>query len=419
MKRVLFVDHVDRILGGAEINLVELLEHWETSKTPKWQVAVACAPSSPLYDRLSSLPVELLPHSFDSSLNQLRVVGRIPTPWGMALAWMASRRAAAKLRHQILTWKPSAVVSCANKDHFCAASACAGLNVPLVWWVNDIINANFFPWLFRTLYFQKARKAQRLVPVSEFARQALLDSGVANWKAVTVLNGIPTDRYSHSLNNEDQNSTLQSELGIRDDMGSVNERPVVIGLIGRFTPWKGQLFFLELAKQWIESGRPPATFVLIGKSFNEDQSYEAELRQFVEDNPLLKPHVRFVPFQSRIEKALAQIDILAHTSIKPEPFGRTIIEAMAMGVPPIAAKSGGVTEIITHKQDGWLATPGNHQSYLDGLDEMINNPEQRKEMGEMAAKTVRERFDVSRTLSQFDEIFDSIGSNMNSGSAKP
>lgn len=402
MKRVLFVDHVDRILGGAEINLLELLESQKSLKEIQWTTAVACSPLSPLAERLSLSGVEIIPHQFSSSLNQLRVVGRFPSPISMIKAWKAANAATSRLAERIKEWRPSVVVSCANKDHFCAVKACRSVRVPSVWWVNDIVSEDFFPWLFRRLYFKKTFHAQRLVPVSEYARQALLDGGVPPWKAVTVLNGIPIQRYLQA-NQPEFRKIFREKFNIP-------ESSIAVAIVGRLTPWKGQRLFLDLAEKALRENVNAFTFVVIGKAFNEDQDYESELRQRVENSEILRTNVKWVPFQDQIEFALAGIDLLAHTSVKPEPFGRTLIEAMSMGKPVLAARAGGVPEIITHGQDGWLAEPGSVESYLEGLLFLAGNEDRRVEMGLQAAKTASERFDVARAIRQFDEIFNSVES---------
>lgn len=74
MNRVLFVDHVDRILGGAQVNLLELLP--ELLAEPSLRVACACAPAGPLSQRLRELGVEQFPHQLPAAAGALRVVGR-------------------------------------------------------------------------------------------------------------------------------------------------------------------------------------------------------------------------------------------------------------------------------------------------------------------------------------------------------
>ena len=168
MKRVLFVDHVDRILGGAEINLIELVN---TAST-RWQVACACPAESRLGEAVRRLGVPQHEHRLDPDASQVRFMGRNFSLSKSVRSWQAVRAASAPLRNVISEFKPNAVISCTNRDHFCAAAACRPLRVPSIWWVNDIISSDFFSWPVRATFVRKARAtAKRLVAVSEFARQ--------------------------------------------------------------------------------------------------------------------------------------------------------------------------------------------------------------------------------------------------------
>ena len=71
--RILFVDHVSKVLGGAEVNLLELLAL--PAAREGWDVHVACAPGSPLEAALAKLGLPRHPYGFAPALNELRVVG--------------------------------------------------------------------------------------------------------------------------------------------------------------------------------------------------------------------------------------------------------------------------------------------------------------------------------------------------------
>ena len=238
----------------------------------------------------------------------------------------------------------------------------------------------------------KARRARRLVAVSEFARQALVREGVPAARVTTIHNGIPLERYQ---------STARGRW--RREFGLPAQEPL-FGVVGRFTPWKGQEFFLRLAQAWVRQNSC-GHFVLIGRAFNEEQDFENELHQFVSKNNL-STRVHFVPFQENVTAALGDLDVLLHTSLRPEPFGRVLIEAMAAGTPVIAARAGGVPEIITDGVDGLLAEPGDVQSYLGQLEKIFQSPALADSLTSAAQATVRRRFTVTRVREQFEQVID-------------
>jgi glycosyltransferase involved in cell wall biosynthesis len=183
-----------------------------------------------------------------------------------------------------------------------------------------------------------------LIPVSAYGRDALIREDIPSARITPILNGIPLDRYRRSA------STL---LRDRPDL---RPREPLIGLAGRITPWKGQHPFLRIASEWAGQNRP-GRFVFIGRAFNEDAPIEAEPREFIRVEKR-ESRVLFVAFQSDIAAALSLPDVLLHCSTTPEPFGRVSIEAVAVGKPVIAARAGGVPEIIAPGVDGGLAGEG-------------------------------------------------------------
>jgi glycosyltransferase involved in cell wall biosynthesis len=398
--RILFVDHVSKVLGGAEVNLLELLA-LPDART-RWDVSVACAPGSPLAAALAKLDVPCHTYGFAPALNELRVVGRSFNPVAKLRGWQELQRATGRLREIVAGVRPDVLLSCANKDHFTAGAVAADTGRPSVWWVNDILSAEFFSWPVRRVFVVKARKlATRLTPVSDFGRAALIAEGLPAGRIVTIHNGIPVGRYRPS------ESTL-----LRERLRIAPGEPL-FGLVGRITPWKGQDLFLRLAAEWAEAGRP-GRFVIIGRAFNEDEPFEVSLREFVRYHRL-ESRVDFVAFQADIAATLSQLDVLLHCSTKPEPFGRVLIEAMAVGVPVIGARAGGVPEILTDGVDGLLAAPGSTADYLRHMVTLAGDRARGAELAAAGRRTVERRFTLERVFADFDRVIGEVLSSPSPG----
>lgn len=388
-RRILFVDHVSKVLGGAEVNLLELLTL--PAARERWDIHVACAPDSPLDQALSRLVHVRHPHGFGSALNELRVVGRRLNLFAKIRGWQELRKATDRLAKVVAEVRPSVLLSCTNKDHFAAGRVAQAAGIPSVWWVNDILSADFFSWPVRKVFVRQARRfATRLVPVSDFGREALLREGIPGDRVKTIHNGIPLDRYQRTAG-----GNLRTELGIPANTP-------LIGLVGRITPWKGQDLLVKIAAEWSRRNRP-GCFVIIGRAFNEDAPFEASLRESISQQGLGE-RVRFVPFRSDIAATLSELDVLLHCSTKPEPFGRVIIEAMAVGTPVIAARAGGVPEIIRSEAEGGLAAPGNIADYLQGLTDLLDDPALRDRRVQAARRVVETRFTLERVFADFEAL---------------
>lgn len=392
--RILFLDHAPDILGGAEINLVELLD--PRSRPHSWDAAVACPADSPLHRALQPLGVRHLAYGLPLAASSFRVVGRRATMRGALNAWLALRRCSSLVQSLLLSDRADVVVTITNKDHLAAGPAATACGVPLAAWINDIVGKDFFPWHARmALARSLARHAVRSVAVSDFAREALVRSGVPRASTRVFHNGIPLDRLSHAAD-----GNLKANWGIPREAR-------VAGLVGRWTPWKGHAFALDIARQCRRQPGDPWHFAFIGGVFNGEEAFEQRVRLQAQQ-PDLKGRVHFVPFVQEIGAAMRNLDALLHASLRPEPFGRVIIEAMACGIPVIAARAGGVPEIIREGIDGLLAEPGDARGYAEGLQRLAADKTLGARLAAAAKETVRARFTVERLASDWTALFHEV-----------
>lgn len=392
-RRLLIADHVSKVLGGAEVNLVELLAH--PAVPERWDVTVACSPDSPLDQALAARGIRREPYGFAPALNELRLVGRGFAPMAKLRGMLELRRASQKLSGLLDSIRPDAVLTPTNKDHFAAGSAAKPLGIPSVWWVNDLLTPDFFSWPVRRVFTSRARSlATRLLPVSQAGAEALVQEGIPSHRITPIPNGIPLARYARTATRP-----LRVEVGL-------HRGEPLIGVVGRITPWKGQDLFVQIANAWAKAGRS-GRFVVIGRAFNEDEAYEARVRAAVSAAGL-GSRVHFVPFQSDIAAALSSLDVLLHTSLKPEPFGRVVIEAMAAGTPVIAARAGGIPGILTHGVDGLMANPGDVQDYVRQLALLTEDPGLGDRLSAAALKKVAQNFSLDRVFQDFESVFESL-----------
>jgi glycosyltransferase involved in cell wall biosynthesis len=92
-------------------------------------------------------------------------------------------------------------------------------------------------------------------------------------------------------------------------------------------------------------------------------------------------------------------------SVWEETFGLVAVEAMAAGVPPIAAGHGSFTELITPGVDGALFSPGDPAALALAIADVERNPEQYEVYGDQARKTYEQRFDPQRSVEELLEIY--------------
>ncbi|MDD4102472.1 MAG: glycosyltransferase family 4 protein [Kiritimatiellae bacterium] len=146
---------------------------------------------------------------------------------------------------------------------------------------------------------------------------------------------------------------------------NLDNRFVVLG-VGRVTNLKGYDVLLR-ATALARAHVPAVKTVIVGGIDPSRTAYSAELHRLVLELGL-EEHVVFVGSQSRLAEIYACGDVLVSANKeKPEAFGRSMVEALAMGCPVIATRFGGALDIVRDGINGWLVDPGDAQQLAERL----------------------------------------------------
>ncbi|MGH9415318.1 MAG: glycosyltransferase family 4 protein [Terriglobales bacterium] len=186
---------------------------------------------------------------------------------------------------------------------------------------------------------------------------------------------------------------------------------LVFGMLAIFAPWKGQEVFLRAARQVLDQAPEVIArrlcFVLAGGDIYDTHGHgarRAELEQ-LSRQLALEAAVRFTGYTTDIAGAFAALDVAVHASTRPEPFGRTLIEAMAAGVPVIAARCGGVPEIVDHGIHGVLTAPGDPEALAQAMLALAHNPAQRSRLALAGRDRVERQFNQQAVGRQFESAY--------------
>ncbi len=141
--------------------------------------------------------------------------------------------------------------------------------------------------------------------------------------------------------------------------------PYLITMIARLTPLKGHPFFLKAMAQVLRV-LPNVKIQIIGDASAKRSRYKKEL-VLLSRRLGIAHQVEFMGNRRDIAQLLAKSDCLVLSTITPEAFGRVILEAQAAGVPVVATKVGGVSEIIDHEKTGLLVLPNDIKSMAEAV----------------------------------------------------
>lgn len=180
-----------------------------------------------------------------------------------------------------------------------------------------------------------------------------------------------------------------------------------IAMLGVITRGKGQDVAIK-ALSLLKVKLPNFKFTIYGGVL--DSTYSHELQQLIIENNC-ENHIVISPFVSNTSSIYKSLSILLSCS-QNEGFGRTIIEAMSLGIPVIANNSGGPTEIITHLKDGILYehTP---ESLATQIETLMSNKNLYESISRNAIETAHSKFGVEKYVNSVYGVFESTISKSN------
>lgn len=231
----------------------------------------------------------------------------------------------------------------------------------------------------------------------------------------SVLKGLDSRRLEGKLNRVHNAVELRevSELEkrifrkrLREEMGTPASGELVV-IIGQITAWKRQSDAIAAVHELLARGRDAHLWIVGEARFREEnKAYERSLRDEVK-RLNLQERVTFTGFRTDITEICSAADLLFLCSDN-EPFGRVIIEAMALSVPVVATNGGGVPEIIEHGVSGLLYETGRIDQLADGAERLMTDRSLRERIGRSAAERVKKHFAIEGAVDRIEAVYRSL-----------
>lgn len=105
---------------------------------------------------------------------------------------------------------------------------------------------------------------------------------------------------------------------------------------------------------------------------------------------------------------MAALEVLVHAPVNPEPFGRVLLEGMALRKPLVASNGGAVPEIAVDGEIGLLFTPGDSESLAERLLELLGDRERLERMGQAGFRRLSGEFTIAHNLRTTQKLFDTV-----------
>ena len=169
--------------------------------------------------------------------------------------------------------------------------------------------------------------------------------------------------------------------------------------VSNFRPVKRVIDTIYILKQVLES--VPAKLVLVG-----DGPDRAEAERISRELGVWE-HVRFLGKQNALPEILSSADVFLLPS-QSESFGLAALEAMACGVPVVATSMGGIPEVVTHSECGYIAELGDINRMAKYTLDLITHPRKWNEFSKNARKRAVEHFDIKLIVPKYEALYQSL-----------
>jgi glycosyltransferase involved in cell wall biosynthesis len=302
---------------------------------------------------------------------------RISQPWTV---WRARRRLRDLLRRE----RYDAVIC---HQHwplvvFGRTAKAAGQNV-ILWAHNFHTGRN---WLERV--------AQRINPDLLIADSAFVGGTMSH-----LYPGVPAPVVYYPLALADAPDAACWRAKVRREQ-EVNADAAVIIQVSRFENRKGHLLHLEALSRL--KSRNWACWMVGGPQNAAEQRYDEEVRGTAERLGVAD-RIRFLGQRSDVTELLAGADIFCQPNQGPEPFGIVFVEALWAGLPVVTTAMGGALEIV-NESCGLLSEPGNPDSLAAALDQLIESPKMRSELGKAGPARARRLCDPATQMQVLEDL---------------
>jgi L-malate glycosyltransferase len=305
-------------------------------------------------------------------VEKARAEGLAVAAISMAADWDV--RAARRIRARMRTWSVDLIHAHDARSHALAMIALIGRNeLPLV-------VTRRVPFPPRSVRLKYGSRVTRFIAISNAVRDAMVQGGIDASRITIVHSGIA--HRTHVVAPRD----WRAELGWPAES-------VISGIVGAMTAEKGVDALASIASALDPAVKSRTRVILLGGSSTGSQEIQGLT-------------VHSAGFVSDIDPAIAGLDVLWHPS-RSEGLGTSIIDAMSLGVPPIAFRVGGIPEVIQHEQSGLLVPAGDARAFATAAARLVEDAGLRRRLGD-AAKERAKTFDAREMTKGTEEVYQSV-----------
>jgi glycosyltransferase involved in cell wall biosynthesis len=280
----------------------------------------------------------------------------------------------------VLNWSAKAQI------YGAPAAALAGRRRHVVWWQHAIPDGH---WIDRTATLLPASLVICCSDAAARAQQALRPRR----RVAVVHAGVEMPEHNVDVS------------GLRRELGVPNDR-VVVGIVGRLQPWKGQHHFVCAVAELVRRGLPVHGLVIGGAAFDLSPEYEPSLHALARAQGVSE-HLTFTGQLADAARYVPAMDVLVNAS-QQEPYGLVLLEAMAYGLPTVAFAAGGLLEIVVDGVTGKLVAPDEPDALAGAIESLVRDASLMATLGEAGRRRVATEFTPGRAAAEVARLLTEV-----------
>ena len=198
-------------------------------------------------------------------------------------------------------------------------------------------------------------------------------------------------------------SKFSDTAPIREDLRlkmNIATDEIAVGIVGRLVPIKNHQMFIEAASECLKNEGLRFKFYIVG-----DGEERVNLERLIaKDYPTLKDRITFTSWIKEMEQFYPAMDLICLTSLN-EGTPVSLIEAQAAGIPVISTSVGGVKDVISHLETGYILSSHSAQELASVIVELSMNSPLRLKMSKNARNFVLDLFSYQRLVREMSQLY--------------
>lgn len=247
------------------------------------------------------------------------------------------------------------------------------------------------------------RLLSRLPAVGVFTSAALRQDqhrqGARFRRERIIANAIDLSQYAPPSDLAALRAEVRAELGL-----SPTARIAIV--VGRIMRRKGVDAFIQ-AIAAARSNHPDLIGLIVGPVDRLETGLDDDLRKLAQDSGIAD-RIHFAGYRADIPRLLLASDLLCFVPTDPEPFGRTLIEGMAAGLPVIGARNGAIPDILIEGETGLLVPPAAPPALAAALHTLLADPASAQSMGQAGRCRAAAHFSIARQIADLCALYAEI-----------